>query len=95
MAEDVEVEIFGQVFRGAAGEASATYIQRLAAHVDERMRSISDSAKTIPLTRVAILAALNIADDLLKLREDLDQSSHLSNLKTDHLIDLIKKHVDD
>ena len=69
--------------------------QRLAEHVDERMRAISDTSKTMPLTRVAILAALNIADDLLKLREHLDQSSHLSNLKTDHLIDLIKKHVDD
>lgn len=95
MAEDVEVEIFGQVFRIAAGEASETYIQRLAAYVDERMRTISDSAKTIPLTRVAILTALNIADDLLKLREQLDQSSDLFNSKTDHLIALVQNQLDD
>lgn len=95
MAEDVEVEIFGQVFRIAAGAASETYIQRLAAYVDERMRAISDSAKTIPLTRVAILTALNIADDLLKLREQLDQSSDLFNSKTDHLIALVQNQLDD
>ncbi len=95
MAEDVDVEIFGQVFRIAAGKASATYIQRLAAHVDERMRVISDTATTVPFTRMAILTALNIADDLLKLREHLDQSSDLFNTKTDHLIALVKNQLDD
>ncbi|MCZ6876488.1 MAG: cell division protein ZapA [bacterium] len=95
MAEDVEVEIFGQVFRVAVGEASATYIRRLAAHVDERMRAVSDAAKTTPLTRIAILTALNIADDLLKLREHLDQSADFFNTKTDHLIALVENQLDD
>lgn len=94
MPDDVEVEIFGQVFRVASGDASTTHIQRLATHVDARMRAISSTSKTMPLTRLAILTALNIADDLLKLREQLDQTSHLSDCKTDHLIALIKKHVD-
>lgn len=95
MSDDVEIEIFGQAFRVASGDASTAYIQRLAAHVDERMRAISEASKNMPLTRTAILAALNIADDLLKLREQLDQSADLSSRKTDHLIALIEKHVDD
>jgi cell division protein ZapA len=95
MSDDIEVEIFGQVFRVASGDASTAHIQHLAAHVDERMRAIADTSKTMPLTRIAILAALNIADDLLKLREHTDQTAHLVHRKSDHLIALIKKHVDD
>lgn len=94
MSDDVEVEIFGQAFRVAAGDASPAHIQRLATHVDERMRAISNTSKTMPLTRLAILTALNIADDLLKLRAHLDHTSHLSDCKTDHLIALLKQHVD-
>ncbi len=95
MSDDVEVEIFGQAFRVASGDASIAHLQHLAAHVDERIRAISDISKTMPLTRMAILAALNIADDLLKLREHLDQTSDLSNRQMDHLIALIKKQVGD
>ena len=95
MADDVDVEIFGQTFRVAAEESTTAYIQSLAAHVDERMRAIADTAKTMPLTRIAVLAALNIADDLLKLREHYEQSSHLCSSKTDHLIALVRKHVVD
>lgn len=94
MSDDIEVEIFGQAFRVASGDASVAHIKHLAAHVDERMRAIADTSKNMPLTRIAILAALNIADDLLKLREHIDQTAHLSHHKTDHLIALIKKHVD-
>ena len=47
MADDVDVEIFGQTFRVAAEESTTAYIQSLAAHVDERMRAIADTAKTI------------------------------------------------
>jgi cell division protein ZapA len=93
MPDDVEVEIFGQAFRVASGDASIEHIQRLATHVDERMRAISHTSKTMPLTRLAILTALNIADDLLKLREHMDQTSQIANRKTDHLLALIKKHI--
>jgi cell division protein ZapA len=90
--EDVEVEIYGQTFRVAAGEASTTYIQQLAAYVDERMHAIAHSAKTASLTRVAILAALNIADDLLKLREDYEHSAHLFETITTRLLALVQAH---
>ena len=43
MPEDVEVEIFGQSFRVAAGDATSAYIQKLAEYVDERMRAIAAS----------------------------------------------------
>jgi cell division protein ZapA len=91
MTDDVEVEIFGQTFRVAAGEATPAYIKQLAAYVDERMQTIALTTKTMPLNRMAILTALNIADDLLKLQNLYEQSSHLFNTKADHLIALVQE----
>ncbi len=95
MAEDVEVEIFGQVFRVAAGEATPEYIQRLASYVDERMRAIAQSTKSIPFNRMAVLTALNIADDLLKLQDQYENSSRTVQAKTEHLLTLLQQHVHD
>ena len=93
MAEDVEVEIFGQVFRVAAGDAAPAYIQRLASYVDEKMRAIASATKTMPLNRMAILTALNIADDLFKLRDSYEQSARLVDAKTEQLISLVREQL--
>jgi cell division protein ZapA len=95
MAEDVEVEIFGQVFRVASGDATPAYIQRLAYYVDEKMRAIASTTKAMPLNRMAILAALNIADDLFKLRDSYEQSVRLVDAKTEHLISLVREQLSD
>ena len=61
----MEVEIFGQTFT-INSEDDEQYVQKVAALVDQRMRQISGSAKvTVPL-RVAIMAALSMADELAK-----------------------------
>ena len=90
MAEDVEVEIFGQTFRIAAGDATPVYIQSLAYYVDEKMRTLASATKTMSLNRVAILTALNIADDLFKLRDSYEQSARLVDTKTEQLISLVR-----
>ncbi len=93
MAEEIEVEIFGQVFRVAAGDATPAYIQRLASYVDEKMRAIASATKTMPLNRMAILTALNIADDLFKLRDSYEQSARLVDAKTEQLISLVREQL--
>ena len=47
----------------------AEYVARLAAYVDEKMRAASDSAPTGDPLRVAVLTALNIADELFRSRD--------------------------
>jgi cell division protein ZapA len=93
MAEDIEVAIYGQAFRIAAGSAEPEYIQRLAAYVDERMRAIAQTVNAASLNRVAVLAALNIADDLLKLQDQHSEASDAIVAKTEHLISLVRQHV--
>ena len=95
MAEDVEVEILGQIFRVAAGDATPAYIQGLAYYVDEKMRAIASTAKSMSLNRMAILTALNIADDLFKLRDSYEQSVRLVDAKTEHLISLVRDQLSD
>jgi cell division protein ZapA len=91
MAQEVEVEIYGQTFRIATGDTTPDYIQRLAAYVDERMRAIALTTKTMSLNHVAVLTALNVADDLFKLQDHYEQSSQLFNTKADRLIALVQE----
>ena len=45
------------------------YVVRLAKYVDEKIRATSDSTPNADSLRVAVLAALNIADELFRSRE--------------------------
>jgi len=58
----IQVEIYGQSYN-LRGEGEVDYIQDLAAYVDRRMREVADMTATVDSLKVAILAALNIADD--------------------------------
>jgi len=66
----VRVEIFDQAYnlRGTDPE----YILKLAEYVDSKMRAVAEATNTIDTVRLAVLAALNIADEyqLLKKRHD-------------------------
>ena len=63
----VPVEIFGQTYTVKAG-ADPGYVEQLAAYVDEHMREVGRSAGAVDSVRVAVLAALNIADECFRLR---------------------------
>lgn len=67
----VHVEIFGQTYALNAG-ADGTYVQQLAARVDAEMREVGKAAGAVDSLRVAVLAALNIADEVFRLRNGSD-----------------------
>jgi len=58
----VQVEIYGQSYN-LRGEGETNYLQELAAYVDRRMREVAEATATVDSLKVAILAALNIADE--------------------------------
>jgi cell division protein ZapA len=64
----VRVEIFDQVYNLRGSDAE--YILKLAEYVDGKMRAVSQQTATVDSVRLAVLAALNIADEyhLLKRR---------------------------
>jgi cell division protein ZapA len=63
----VSVDIYDQTYHLRAHDPA--YIEKLAATVDSKMRAVSASGTTVDSLRVAVLAALNIADELLRLQE--------------------------
>ena len=58
-----QVEIFGQTYSVRA-EGDSAYIHDLARFVDSRMKEVAERTATVDTTKIAILAALNITDDL-------------------------------
>lgn len=63
----VHVEILGQTYAIRAGTEPG-YVEQLASFVDRQMREVSRGTGAIDTLRVAVLAALNIADELFRER---------------------------
>ena len=58
----VTVEIYDQVYHLSGQDAD--HIRELAARVDNKMRAVAAHGRTVDSLRVAVLAALNLADEL-------------------------------
>jgi cell division protein ZapA len=69
MSRDVKVDIFGQEFT-IRGELPAEYVRELALLVDAKMRTVAQMTSMVDTQKIAVLAALAIADDLKSLRDD-------------------------
>ena len=67
----VSVDIYDQTYHLRAPDPE--YIERLANTVDAKMRAVSANSNTVDSLRVAVLAALNIADELMRLQEHCRQ----------------------
>jgi cell division protein ZapA len=64
----IPVEIFGQRYP-IRSTLSPEYVARLATYVDHKIRAAADSTPGSDSLRLAVLAALNIADELYRCRE--------------------------
>jgi len=73
MSKDVQmtqVEIYGQSYN-LRGDGDPAYVHELAAYVDTKMNQIADSSSTVDSLKVAILAALNIADEYHQIKREV------------------------
>lgn len=79
MANQVSVRIFGQEFT-IKGEDTPEYVEELAEFVDKKMREVASASSVITSHKVAILTAINIADELFRVsREKEDQEGKTHN----------------
>ncbi len=72
-AQSIRVEIYNQTY-SIRSDGDNEYILRLAEYVDSKMREISSGTLTVDSLKVAILAALHIADEYHRLKSDLEQT---------------------
>ena len=68
-ATTTDVEIFGTVYH-VRGNKNGDYLQELAESVDRKMREIAGQVTTVDTAKIAILAAMNIADELFRYRQE-------------------------
>lgn len=77
----VQVNIFGEEYPlRTGGDADVKYMSQVAEHVDRSMRDIAERTPNLPTTKVAILAALNITDELFAARQEAEKK--LSDVQT-------------
>src|SRR5678809_1287499 len=69
----VRVEIFDQAYNLRGSDAD--YILKLAEYVDGKMRAVAEATSTVDTMRLAVLAALNIADEYHLVKRNQDSGS--------------------
>ena len=63
----MKIDIYDQSYN-VNTDQNEEYLQELAAYVDSKMRAVGEAARTVDSLKVAVLAALNIADEMFTLR---------------------------
>src|SRR3954451_1259414 len=80
----VRVEIFDQAYNLRGTDPD--YILKLAEYVDSKMRAVAEQTHTVDSSRLAVLAALNIADEFHILRRKADGGMSDSSKRTRQLL---------
>ncbi len=78
-ASSVRVKIFNQVFN-LRSESNEEYLLKLAEFVDEKMQAISSMSTALDYGKIATLVALNIADELHRLKAELSEQAEAGSL---------------
>jgi cell division protein ZapA len=84
-----EVKILGQRYKMRSDEGEE-YLADLAEYVNEKINEVQESTKTVATHNLAILAALNIADSLFKLREQEAQAKKEVRERLRRILKLIR-----
>ena len=84
----VEIKILGQTYT-VKTDAEEDYIYEVAQYVTEKMDEVLKKTKSVSTLNVAILTALNIADDLLKEREKRKEILKEVEMKSKDLMEKI------
>lgn len=91
--DGIRVEIYDQEYC-MRGELDPEYIRKLAQYLDAKMRSIAERTRTVDSLRVAILAALNIADEYHQVKSKYEATTQELDRKVGqchHLLDEVLK----
>lgn len=67
-AGSVRVNIFNQTYSLRSGSGDGAHVQRVARLVDERMHAVADGLAVHDVAKIAVLTALNLADELEGLK---------------------------
>ena len=66
----VHVKIYGEEYT-MRGNSSPDYMKRVAYYVDEKMKQVGQVNSRLGINKVAVLTAINLADELFRVRKEL------------------------
>ncbi len=90
MIEDkIPIQIKGQTYEIVGNPTDALYYHSLAQYVEQHMKEIEQKTNVISSMKLAVLAALNITDELFREREKKSHSSQSFDKKHDELIGML------
>jgi cell division protein ZapA len=92
MTKTIEVEVFGHRF-SLQGEGDEAYFHELAEYVDTQMRTLAKQSKTSTPTKLAILAAINITDELFRQQRHGDSGETEMERRAQLLVEKIDEHL--
>src|SRR5258707_15602197 len=83
------VQIMGHEYPVEANPGDELYVNRLSQFVEEKMREMKQDSKIIDYYKLAVMAAMNITDELFRLQESKGSSSKTLESKTDERIRIL------
>ncbi len=89
----VRVEIFDQGYNLRGTDPD--YILKLAEYVDTKMRAVAEQTHTVDSARLAVLAALNIADEYHLLRRKTEGGTSDSSKRARQLLNALDEVLDE
>ena len=93
MTKTIEVEVFGHLF-SLQGEGDEAYFHELAEYVDTQMRTLAKQTKTSTPTKLAILAAINVTDELFRQQRHRESGETEMERRAQLLVERIDEHLE-
>jgi len=88
----IEVSIMGQKFL-IKSDSNEDYVTQIAGYVDGKVNEVLNNTKAVASVQVALLTAMNIADEFYKFRNDKADRIGRVEKKIQDMIELIDLHV--
>ena len=83
------VQIMGHEYPVESNPGDELYLNRLAQYVEEKMREMKQDSKIVDSYKLAVMAAMNITDELFRLEETKGSSSKVLDTKAEEWIKVL------
>ena len=93
MTKTIEIEVFGHRF-SLQGEGDEAYFHELAEYVDAQMRTLAQQTRTSTPTKLAILTAINVTDQLFRQQRQKDSGESEMERLAQLLVETIDEHLE-
>lgn len=93
--ETIPVVILGKEYKVRCPSGEQRRLQRVAQFVDQSMREVQESGAALGTDRVAVLTALNIANELFQIQMDQEETEQEASRRTSRMLEQVRELIDE